>query len=855
MANLDEVEDVLGDLAKFDFGADLEKEASKIAKKGPHPPVFNAEGLRECTPGWTEIKLKIQCLDNSIHDLTVTEDWTVRDCVKVFAARLTLNWQLFHMQEYIPNRTPQARWLPMDASFQQLKVAQYTKLIFRMRWFKLPTDFEKQPQLLRQLYYHLRDTFITENAPMEKRQAGKLAALHLQVSQGDYDPAKHKPGVISNMLSDIVNDSTIKDSAPDKLEQRILLLYPKFKGKTVADAMLEYIKYAHEVPTFGATMFDMAGLGHAARRVAVLDDGIAVYFGRVDDFTYITYKEISDIALSPDEPNQVIIEYINTGDPRKQKDTVKLTGPQAENLLTTACGYYHLLNGTIPVPDTLPKPIDLPPIPAFTVRPLRQDIFRFRTRLDFFKHTFQHQFKVAKKTIHGKISAQITAALDKDVCLEMLDASSCDLDEKAMQLLATSFDLTFKLRTKMPIKENIMLTSIDFSNNLLKDNSTSINALKTILACPMPIKTVLLRKIDVKSAGSQLADAIHSGKSVDTINLAMNPALAANPSDLLRTLGKMRLSSFCFCNSGLKGVNDLKEFIRSTSDSLTSLNIANAEIDADGIVVLKDSLVACKKLVELDLGECQLGPKGGLTLLEAMEDMPALQRLRLSDNKLGDKFCERFIKMLLGPKHPPLVFIDLALNGLSGDAASALLKSLKDQNNPLEEIVLTSNIIKSNLSKILTSIVAESKKIKRLALRSCELNKSSISALCEVIQKSSTFKKLDVAFNPIPSKVVLKLADAIVATQGLETLNIAQCGISGKELLKLLDALGHNKTLKNIRLDGNKINPSALAKLLESLGTNKTITSIGLCEIDASQKEIIEFLSKIPTTTDRKSVV
>lgn len=62
------------------------------------------------------------------------------------------------------------------------------------------------------------------------------------------------------MLSDIVNDSTIKDSAPDKLEQRILLLYPKFKGKTVADAMLEYIKYAHEVPTFGATMFDMAGL-------------------------------------------------------------------------------------------------------------------------------------------------------------------------------------------------------------------------------------------------------------------------------------------------------------------------------------------------------------------------------------------------------------------------------------------------------------------------------------------------------------------------------------------------------------------------------------------------------------------
>lgn len=59
------------------------------------------------------------------------------------------------MQEYIPNRTPQARWLPMDASFQQLKVAQYTKLIFRMRWFKLPTDFEKQPQLLRQLYYHV----------------------------------------------------------------------------------------------------------------------------------------------------------------------------------------------------------------------------------------------------------------------------------------------------------------------------------------------------------------------------------------------------------------------------------------------------------------------------------------------------------------------------------------------------------------------------------------------------------------------------------------------------------------------------------------------------------------------------
>eukprot|EP01106_Pelomyxa_sp_JSP_P006740 TRINITY_DN2086_c0_g2_i3.p1 TRINITY_DN2086_c0_g2~~TRINITY_DN2086_c0_g2_i3.p1 ORF type:complete len:885 (-),score=225.09 TRINITY_DN2086_c0_g2_i3:170-2824(-) len=836
------------------FNPDLLRAAEKVEVKK-----YDEKGIRLLVDGLPTLKLKVQLLDSSMSDLIANPDWTVKDCLGVIAGRQQLgdHVEMFHLQEHVASRTPPGRWLRRECTLQEESVQSLSKVLFRMRWPKIPRAISvppPNPLLVTQFYHHLVYSFITENTPIDRRHALQLASLQLYVTLGNYDPAKVPPGTIEKNLGTYVAECVVKEGgvAPDGYEKELVPMWSEHKGKPQVDAMMEYIRRAQEVPTFGACMYDVQGAGRAPRRLALLDDGLAVFFGRVDDFTYVSYKDVEVFEISPEDPNLLLINHFATAD-RRSKETIKIFSVQADAILTQACGFYHLLSEKIAVPAMIPRSTEVPANTLFVCRQPRDDIIRFQSRLEYLKETLLRQFKAAQRSPPPKLLAQVTACLETGKNLDALDCSGCELEDKGLQALATAFDTSFKFRTKVPLVENVTLTSIDLSFNPIRDHPGSILAIKTLLSLPLPIKNIQLRKIDVTSkAGGQLGDALRSGKSLEVVNLSLNESIGSTATEILRHLkGSKTLSSLSFAGCRLSGVaGDLYEFIRQT-DSITSLNLCGSNIGEDGIEKMVPAIQA-SKLSELNLNECGIGAKGSSILLRALAEKSTISKLSIADNQAKDDFAEMLAKCWAAGTLGNLTYLDLSINEMSTTSIEFILKSLQLEVCKLSELLMNSCVLKSSFNKMLMKAVATDK-LTRLELRSCYLAKGSIEAVCELIKKTH-IRKVDLAFNPINGGLVKLLCEGLSTSTTLDMLNIAQCSFSTKELLSICDALCKCPSLKIVRLDGNKLSAQILTKLSDFVRQSKSLTLLGLSEVEVGSKDLVDFVAKLSLPLTVKSI-
>ncbi|KAH3764111.1 hypothetical protein Pelo_4025 [Pelomyxa schiedti] len=868
-ASLDFDMSVLDSLTTFNFGEELEEEAKKLEPtvKKQSGPVYDERGFRLPTPGLEAFPVKVQTLDGQAQDVTVTHDWVIRDIRKIIADRLGLDETMFFMQEMPPSNLSTcsvtvslswARWLQLDSTMTDLGITSGSRMLLRMRWILVPRMLHTNKPLLTQFFHHLRHFFVVESAPVEKRVAIRLAGIHFQFTQGNYDSTRHLTGFVSKNIRDYLSELVIGAKALDVLEGAVVSSWAHNKGMTAEQAMMEYIKTAlREAVCFGAQMYDVKGAGHSSRRLAIMEDGLAFYFGRVDDFTFLTYKEIRGIGLSQDDDGSAYLSINHTGPDPRVLENIKVYTAHPDILLIAVCGYCHLLSDLVPVPSSIPPINDLPNKAMFLHRN-RPDISRYRTRLELIKRNLKKQFKATQRAVPTKIVSQMNAALEENKPWEALELANCDLDEKSMQLIATAFDTAFKFKSKIPLVENVCIQSIDLSGNPLRDGIPTYGALKTILACPIQTKTIVLRRIDISQGGGALSDALKAARNLESIDVSYNPAMAGTKglSELIRGLRTAKaLHTMLFANTGIAemNANDLYELIHRHMESLVTLDLQLANFIGDAsMTALCPALKLCTKLESLNLGKCQIDVRSAMNLLEAISDLPALKHLFLGDNRVGPKFCETLAKHYLSGKCPSLLFLDVSLNELQSDSLEVLLKALP-KGIPLQELLIGGNILSSSgIESCIHNMVIPTRKLSVLGVRSSDLTKGSILAVCEAI-KQGIMTRVDLAFNEFNDKCTNKLVEAVTVSR-LETLNLAGCGFTNKEAIKLFDALANLRTLKSIRLDVSKISGPGLMKLAATLRVNQSINTIGMCEIEATTKEIQDFLAAIPETTSLTSL-
>mmetsp|Transcript_5396 Transcript_5396/g.9925 ORF Transcript_5396/g.9925 Transcript_5396/m.9925 type:complete len:782 (+) Transcript_5396:116-2461(+) len=126
-------------------------------------------------------------------------------------------------------------------------------------------DLLRDPKAVNILYNQAKRDVMEGRILPEEKDITKLAAIKLQVDEGDYMPDIHRAGyLISKMKDYIPNTKMPKNSKSKKgeaklktYEQKILHKYEKLKGFTPQIAKRNFLDYVERWPTYGAQFFEV----------------------------------------------------------------------------------------------------------------------------------------------------------------------------------------------------------------------------------------------------------------------------------------------------------------------------------------------------------------------------------------------------------------------------------------------------------------------------------------------------------------------------------------------------------------------------------------------------------------------
>ncbi len=160
---------------------------------------------------------------------------------------------------------------PVEKKKEEIPPVEYNHLLFQAKLSLNTSGPDKVPDLLRDakalnLLYDqaVRDVLQARILP-EERDVTRLAALKLQVDEGDYMPDIHRPGFLLKNMADYIPVTMMPKNPKSKngeaklktFEQKITHKYEKLKGFTPQVAKRNYLDYVERWPTYGTQFFEV----------------------------------------------------------------------------------------------------------------------------------------------------------------------------------------------------------------------------------------------------------------------------------------------------------------------------------------------------------------------------------------------------------------------------------------------------------------------------------------------------------------------------------------------------------------------------------------------------------------------
>eukprot|EP00300_Choanocystis_sp_HF-7_P037085 c5307_g1_i1.p1 GENE.c5307_g1_i1~~c5307_g1_i1.p1 ORF type:complete len:1022 (+),score=272.73 c5307_g1_i1:48-3068(+) len=239
----------------------------------------------------------------------------------------------------------------------------------------------------------------------------------------------------------------------------------------------------------------------------------------------------------------------------------------------------------------------------------------------------------------------------------------------------------------------------------------------------------------------------------------LNLSQLANPLETIAAIGVSLPEHKClemisFENSGLTDIEVEQLTIGLASNaSVTTVNLKNNSIKADGCKALKNMLAANTTITSLDLSMNQIDNEGATYLSEGLVEHRALSVLNLSENSIGD------------------------------EGAVALAHALA--KHQMSSIQLGSNQIKTVGAK----------------------------AIARLLEQNSAITSLDLHHNSLLQDGFVELCTAMVQHKALTYLDVGDTGLTDDVADSLAVLFQHNTSLRTINLSGNSLGP-ALSQVL-----------------------------------------
>merc|ERR1719430_211745 len=171
-------------------------------------------------------------------------------------------------------------WLNLDKKVQDQKVKKEATLQFKFRVRFYPenvVDEIIQGSTLRLLYRQVKADILNETIYSPAEKAVLLASFATQAKYGNFEANVHEAGYLSN--DKILPEATMTGHklSREEWENKISLFHAKHKGMTREDAMMEYLKVAQDLETFGISYFDITNKKGTELILGVDCLGINVY--------------------------------------------------------------------------------------------------------------------------------------------------------------------------------------------------------------------------------------------------------------------------------------------------------------------------------------------------------------------------------------------------------------------------------------------------------------------------------------------------------------------------------------------------------------------------------------------------
>jgi len=171
-------------------------------------------------------------------------------------------------------------WLNLDKKVQDQKVKKEATLQFKFRVRFYPenvVDEIIQGSTLRLLYLQVKADILNETVYCVAEKAVLLASFATQAKYGNFEADIHETGYLAN--DKILPEQVMSGHklSREEWENKISLFHAKHKGMSREDAMLEYLKVAQDLETFGISYYDITNKKGSELILGVDCLGINVY--------------------------------------------------------------------------------------------------------------------------------------------------------------------------------------------------------------------------------------------------------------------------------------------------------------------------------------------------------------------------------------------------------------------------------------------------------------------------------------------------------------------------------------------------------------------------------------------------
>ena len=282
----------------------------------------------------------------------------------------------------------------------------------------------------------------------------------------------------------------------------------------------------------------------------------------------------------------------------------------------------------------------------------------------------------------------------------------------------------------------------------------------------------------------------------------------------------------------------------------------------------RPSLILRKTLTkEMNLQHYSMGDDMGKLLASSLQELPFIQSINLSNNKLTDVSLGPILKAIMeipnilsldfsenttGP-----IFAQLLADFLEKEDCTLMKLTLKNadvddyectnfvnalkKNHSLRELDLSNNLIGSaeNLNTVMPDLVTggeafadyldeETSKLESLKLVWNMIRLGGAVDFCNSLLYNDSLTLLDVSYNALSHEGGLTIGNALLSNKKLKTLSLCNNNIDARAAFTICTAIMENHSLRLVHLDGNpigKAGASSLMRVAVTVGGRTKVTA------------------------------